>query len=198
LLTDISVLLLNPVFFVPFALVALVLWIIHWSSVVRSRHELERNARLHHSGPVPDRISDTSSAQQGSFDASTARGNGATPRPKPRSSTGTIVGVVLGVLGLVVVVGGVVLVLSLASNSGNRLKAVSLETDGLFVPDVVAVLHNTGRGGYFRFFVEAGGSRICNGGKTFIAEGERRTIRFSCPPLSDHSKFQLRWVSTRS
>jgi len=34
---------------------------------------------------------------------------------------------------------------------------------------VILYLASLYSGGYFRFFVEAGGSRVCNGGKTFIA-----------------------------
>jgi len=197
LLCDISALLLSPVFFVPFALAALVLWIIHWFAVVDSRQALER-AQAGDAG---------SAAREG--EAEPADGHPETPDPgrpppaprpgpgaNPGTSTGTVVGIVAGVVGLIVIGGVGLLIMSVLANRGDRLKAVSLETDGLFVPDVVAVLHNTGKGGYFDFYVEADGDRMCEGGRTFIAADERRRIRFSCPALGSHSgQYRLNWVA---
>jgi len=183
-----------------FALIALVFWIVHWSGVVRSRHEIERGTGRPGTAAAPARHSDAGSGGSAHASGPGEPPGGAAPMPRPGRpmSPGKVVGIVFGVLGLAVVFGGGLLVVSLLANSGGRLKAVSLETDGIFVPDVVAVLHNTGRGGYFNFFVEAGGKRICNGGKTFIAKDERRKIRFSCPRLSDHTEFELRWKSDGS
>ena len=188
------------VLYAVFALIALVFWIVHWSGVVRSRHEIERGTGRPGTAAAPARHSDAGSDGSAHASGPGEPPGGAAPMPRPGRpmSPGKVVGIVFGVLGLAVVFGGGLLVVALLANSGGRLKAVSLETDGIFVPDVVAVLHKNGRGGYFNFFVEAGGKRICNGGKTFIAKGERRKIRFSCPPLSDHNQFELRWKSTGS
>ena len=127
-------------------------------------------------------------------------GNGA-----DRGSSGSLINKIGGLVLVGIALGAVLAHLdqereeSIARPGGaEQLKAIELKSEGFFAPEVVATLHNEGPGSYYSFEAQSSdGNVLCTYGRTYFAQGERRTIRFGCPDVAlsstMHRDFKLIW-----